>query len=549
MTMTSVNTAQSRSTAAARTTPPWLWAWLGGYLLASMPLEISLLHFLTVTYFGQGGTLSEVSGSGIVTVERLSLISSLLIYVVILSGAVAALFPHLRGRWVEWRFKLARDDRPVMAEMQQFVSSHDPSISLRITIRSDQMARLYPVGWRSARIAVFRPLPALWRRDREAAEAILLHEVAHRRQGDQLIAGLGSPFVMLMRLWVPAYLLLVLIPALVYLAASGGIAAQFIAVSSITQVGVIPGQVFLPVTALWLAELGADQLAAQAIGSDAVRHALQATEGSRASLVARALALLSHPPRRLRLRLATARPGATAALVAVWPAALVVWLLVLPLAIEVLALFLLGFPVGQVGPLLRAATPTVLAYGRPLAIATAVLLLAWPVLAYPWERLWSAAPRPSHRLPWWPYLAAAILPVAMLAVSLVPLKGSLPGPSTGLTTPQLLTEPCEQFTSWQLGEGGAAESTVETDINQLPINATSIAATTAQKLDSAIRAALDDPPPGAARSPYTQAMADFEDTVTDLQHGNGSAANTAINNGLSRFFAASKLLTTQCSVP
>ena len=168
-----------------------------------MPQEISLLHFTIVTYFGHESALPGIAGPGLVTVERLSLIFDLVIYTVIVAGAVAALVPHLRGRWVEWRFKLASDDRPIMTDMQRFVSSYDPSISLRVTIRSDQMARIYPVGWRSARIAVFRPLPALWRRDREAAQAVLLHEVAHRRQADQLIVGLGSPFVMLMRIWVP----------------------------------------------------------------------------------------------------------------------------------------------------------------------------------------------------------------------------------------------------------------------------------------------------------------------------------------------------------
>jgi len=54
-----------------------------------------------------------------------------------------------------------------------------------------EMARIYPVGWRTARIAVFRPLPELWRRDRETAQAILLHEVAHRRHGHQFVVGLA----------------------------------------------------------------------------------------------------------------------------------------------------------------------------------------------------------------------------------------------------------------------------------------------------------------------------------------------------------------------
>jgi Zn-dependent protease with chaperone function len=540
MTMTAPSATRSGSAVTAPTAPPWLWVWLAGYLLAAMPQEISLLHFTAVTYFGHESLLlSEAVGTGFVTVGRLSLIFDLLIYAVIVAGAVAAMFPHLRGRWVEWRFKLASDDRPVMTEMQRFVSSHDPSISLRVTIRSDQMARVYPVGWRSARIAVFRPLPALWHRDREAAQAVLLHEVAHRRQGDQLIVGLGSPFVMLMRIWAPAYLLLVLIPAVVYLTVGGGSLAPFVVVPTVALAAVVPGVIFLPVTALWLAELGADRMAVQAIGSDALRQALGATAGSPASLVARALALLSHPPRRLRLRLAAARPAGMAGLVAAWPAALLVWLLVLPVALAVLVLLLVGFPAGLMETGLREATYTLLADGRPVVIATAILLLAWPVLAYPWERLWSSAPRPSRHQPWWPYLGAAALPIGILLVSLAPLRVSLP---TTLPTPQQPTGICAQFTSWELGRGQAEEEHIQTDIDQLLLGSTSITAAAAQQLDGQIRAALDNPPPGAARSSYTKAMTGYATAVTDLRAGNSAAADNAITSAADQALKAGTLL-------
>lgn len=538
--MTASSPARSRSAVTAGTMPPWLWVWLAGYLLATMPQEISLLHFTIVTYFGHESALPGIAGHGLATVERLSLIFDLVIYAVIVAGAVAALFPHLRGRWVEWRFNLASDDRPIMTEMQRFVSSHDPSISLRVTIRSDQMARLYPVGWRRARIAVFRPLPALWRRDREAAQAVLLHEVAHRRQGDQLIVGLGSPFVMLMRIWVPAYLLLVLVPVSVYLVSGGSVLAPFIAISSIMQAVLIPAEIFLPVTALWVAELGADQTAAHAIGSDAVRQALRATAGrSRASVLARALALLSHPPRRLRLRLAAARPAGTAGLVAVWPAALVAWLLVLPVALTVPALLLLGFPAGLMEAGLRAATHTLLADGRPVVIATAILLLAWPVLAYPWERLWSSAPRLSRHQPWWPYLAAAILPLGMLLVSVAPLQGSLP---TAVPTSQQPTGVCAQFSSWGLSGGPTEEVHVQADVSQLLLGSARITAAAAQHLDGEIRAALDNLPPGAARSFYTEAMTGYGTAIMDLQAGNSTAANKANANATDQLFKANTLL-------
>ena len=535
---TTFSAAQSRSAVAARSMPPWLWVWLIGYLLASMPQEISLLHSLIVTYFGHGSALSQAVCRGVVTVERLALIFDLLIYGVIVAGAAAAMFPHLRGRWVEWRFRLVSDDRPIMAEIQRFVNFHDPSVSLRLTIRSDQMARIYPVGWRGARIAVFRPLPALWRHDREAAQAVLLHEVAHRRQGDQLIVGLGSPFVILMRVWAPAYLLLVLSPAAVYLAAGGSTLAPLIAVSSVIEATVIPAGIFLPVTALWLAELGADQMAAHAIGPDAVRQALRATAGSRASLVARALALLSHPPRRLRLRLAAARPAGAAGLVAAWPVALAAWLLALPIALAVPALLLLGVPADLMETSLRVATHTLLADGRPVVIATAIVLLAWPALEYLWERLWSSTPRLSRHQPWWPYLAAASLPVAMLLASLVPVKVNVPGAVPGPPPP---TGICAQFTSWEHGRGQAEGDRVQVNVDKL-LGSPHITAAAAEQLDVEIRAALDNPPPGPVRSIYTEAMTSYRAAVTDLQAGNSTAGYNRVANAAGQALRAETLL-------
>lgn len=517
--MTLAGTAQGRSPVMARTTPPWLWVWLAGYLLGTLPLMISLLHFTITTYFGRESGPLTGSG-GFITVERLALIFSMLIYAAMLSGALAALFPHARGRWVEWRFKLAGDDRPVMAEMQQFVSSHDPSLSLRVTIRSDQMARLYPAGWHDARIAVFRPLPALWRRDREAAEAILLHEVAHRRQGDQLIVGLGSPFVMLMRMWAPGYLLLVLIPNAIYLASAGqGLHAMFFNSQDVTYATGIPGAVLLPVTALWLAELSADRVAGRAIGPDAVRRALQATAGARAPLAARTLALLSHPPRWLRARLAAPRRAGAAALVAVWPVALVLWLLVLPLALTAAALLLDGLAASEMGPGLKIGAHELLAYGRPLAIATALVLLAWPAAEHSWQRLWSAPLHTSQRQPWWPCLTAAVLPVALLVLSLVPIQGS------GVTS-LVPSAACQPFISWIDGTGATQQAAIE----ELLSGSAGMTAATTRQADSEIQAALDNPPPGTAGSTYAKAMTELRTAVSDQQAGDTTAGlNTEIN--------------------
>ena len=301
--------------------------------------------------------------------------------------------------------------------MQDFVARYDPAIRLRAVARDDQMARIYPVSWRTARIAVFRPLPELWRRDREAAQAVLLREVAHRRHGDQLVVGLGSPLVWLMRIWVPAFVVLALTPVVVYAALGGGLLTQAVAGQGAWPLLQPIGLLILPVTALWLAELDADLDAARVLGAEPVRRALQATGGSRL------LGLLSRPPRRLRLRNAATRPTGSFALLAAWPTALAVQLLVI-IAGAAVAYLLISQSLADTGRDLLAGTHQFLRSNQVLVIAAIIVLLLWPLLARPWDRLWSGGPGPDGRQPWRPYLAAAVVPVALLALSLAPLPAS-----------------------------------------------------------------------------------------------------------------------------
>lgn len=442
-----------------------------------------------------------------------------------------------------WRFKLAPyDQRVVMTEMQRFVEAYDPSIRLRVSLRADQMARIYPVGWRSARIAVFRPLTVLWHRDRRAAQAILLHEVAHRRHGDQLIMGLGSPFVWLIRIGAPAYLLLSLIPATVYLGTGGGMASF---ATGAPDAALIPATILLPVTALWLAEFHADQQAAQAIGPDALRRALLSASGPRASLAARAIALLSHPPRRLRLRRAAAPPSGAVALMAVWPAALAALFLLL-LGMDTLGVPWSSFTRRIADVFLKSAVHALAAEGRPVLIVTAVVLLAWPALTALWERLWSSGPRPGRNPPWWPYLATACLPIGLLLLSLAPRQvNSDEAVQFGLTAGP--RRACSPITGWALGGGIGRTTVAQAAFIQL-IRAMQagdnkrLIAADARLLDAEVRAALANPPPGAARSSYTEAMTGYRTAAQEFMHGDIPAGKKTTGEATRAFLRYDKVL-------
>jgi Zn-dependent protease with chaperone function len=525
--------------------PPWLWLWLVGDLAVLIPAEVSNERHQLALYTGHGEIAPQVTVGTPYALLLLFTILSGLTCAIFAAGVIATMFPQLRGRRVERHLGPtpagADDDGAVLAEMQLFVGQHDPSIRLRATARNDQMARIYPVGWRTARIAVFRPLSELWRRDREAAQAVLLHEVAHRRHGDLLITGLASPLVWLMRIWVPAFVVLALAPVVVYAALSGGLLAQAVTGQGALQLLQPVGLLILPVTALWLAELDADLVTARVLGAEPVRRALEAARGARGPVGARLLELLSRPPRRLRLRYAASRPAGTFALLAAWPAALIAELLVI-IAGAAVAYLLISQSLPDTGRDLLAGTRQFLLSNQILIIAAIILLLLWPLLARPWDRLWSGWPGPDGRQPWRPYLAAAVVPVALLALSLAPLPASY---ARHGATPAS----CSRLLAWRSGPGFGDKVQAETDLDKLLAARTPADARNAfDALMAATAAGLHLPPPGAARGGYVTALTDFRTAGLDLRDNNVNAALLLTENGITADQKATAILTSQVAL-
>ncbi|MEV5750656.1 hypothetical protein AB0L00_22780 [Actinoallomurus sp. NPDC052308] len=197
-------------------TPPWIWLFLIGYLAIGVPDSIGAWHRQLADYSGHGSVSPALTSLASFTLLKIFAAVELLPVAFLTAGVAGVALPAVRARWVERRSGLVPDDRPVMAEMRRFVQAYAPGVELRATLRPGRLARVYPVGLRRARIAVFQPMAALWRRDRAAAQAVLLHEIAHVRQRDHLIVGLGSPFPWLVRVWAPAFLLAEILPATIF---------------------------------------------------------------------------------------------------------------------------------------------------------------------------------------------------------------------------------------------------------------------------------------------------------------------------------------------
>jgi Zn-dependent protease with chaperone function len=467
---------QARTWAPAGALPPWQWLWLALYLV-NVPALVEGWRQLVAVIAGADPLYPELVGTPSLTLFRLFSVVQLLPPLALFCGVVIAFLPWARAAWVQWRFGLRADDRPLVREMQAFVDGYAPGLRLRVNLmRSDRVVRIYPTGWRTARIAVFAPLAKLWRGDPVAAKTLLLHEIAHYRNGDQLIVGLGSPFVFLVNVWLPSFVLAGLLPLGILFAQDYPTAAPLTAQVAllVTQ---IPRLLLLPVAGLWLAELAADRYVLDLGGAAPLTRCVASAGRARGRWWRLgALARLSHPPRWLRRRACRPTEPGDAGLLAVW-SLLPLGVLALALAGGILGWRLLDYPWDQIGAAAFVNSRSFLIDAIPTWTLALAFIALWPVLSRAWTWLWArelpARPTPPART----YAAAAVVPATLLVATLV-LAGctSMTGrpvaatrltttTETTTTTPTTTTtEPAETTT-----EPSQETTTTEPEVDDEPV--------------------------------------------------------------------------------
>lgn len=421
--------APPATTPGSRTTrlwgpPPWLWL-----TLALFGIQVPFLVDWLVWAASWSGTQHGRSPA-LLTVLALTLVQ-LLPVVFLLAGALSVVPPQPRTRWVEWRYKLKPPDHEpdgtphVYDQMRRFLTDQAPGTELRVTVRRDLLARVYPGGWRTTRVGVFSPLISLWERDREAAEAVLLHEIGHLRYGEQHVAGLGSPFTGLVRAWPYVFAVFGLLP-MALLLASGSATAALMSAQIVLVVLSVPKVLLIVVSALWSAELTADRYAA----GTAVPTAQQRVLNALAQSPRDALARLYHPPVRMRLWFTarTEQPVAQLLLVLLWPAAVLAENL-LDLFGAALAHRLLGDSSADDAAWRAVSLAHEQLTSGPTWWAMLVVLAVWPLLAGLWPRLWGWRGRAVGTLSPAVYATSALLPMLVLVLGLLP-TGPKPGESS-----------------------------------------------------------------------------------------------------------------------
>ncbi|MFE6745117.1 hypothetical protein ACFVGM_04630 [Kitasatospora purpeofusca] len=431
--------------------PPWLWL-LVGFYLSRLPGTVTWWTAQAKDLLGLGAYSEQVAGTGGFRALLALSVAQLAPTAFLLAGILALPLPRLRCRFTEWRHGLRRPlPGEPFTEIQRFLAERAPGVELRVSAtRSDLTARVYPAGPRATRIAAFVPLTVLWRRDRAAAETLLLHELGHHRNGEQHVAGLGSPFVALLRSWPYVFALCGLLPAGLLLV-SGEPSAHLMFAQVVLVVLRVPEVLLLPVGALWSAELAADRHAAAARGGAELLRVLDAIEEADAGR----LAALHHPPARLRRWFAHrgGNPRAQLLLVSLLPLALLADLL-LTTAGATVAYRLLDVPWGRAaGRALTLAEHQVT--GGPEWWAVLAVLAAWPLLAPLRPRIRAPHGRPGGHpddtLSPRPYATAALVPALVLAVGLAPWGSTAdpvaattrPGPTASAGPPPLPLDPLD----------------------------------------------------------------------------------------------------------
>ena len=322
--------------------PPWLFLWIIFFLISVPSLLSRSLYSVCSTL--QGTSQTDVYGTSLAPLLAIPAILEFATLLALVLGICAVFLPRRRALYVENEnnlkdVELSSDS---LKEIKDFIHGVDSSIRIKSNLTSfAEYAFVYPLGFGSFAIAITGGLVKLWNKDRQQAEAILLHEIAHCQNGDALVVGAGSFLERFIRYWWLLAIAFFIIPV-VFVAID--LFSNIFALGLFSYIGIIfaglvssilglllwsSSLLVVPIAAIWSTEFAADTAALN--GRPAGLRAALVEEGRRPNWRDWLLRRISHPPQLLRAAF-VARSNK------VWPMVLI--LLLLPLA-YILQFFLL----------------------------------------------------------------------------------------------------------------------------------------------------------------------------------------------------------------
>ena len=395
------------SRAPSGAVPPWMMFWIASTLVLTVPGQLSGWWDVLLDLLGIRSPPAVGHGDSVLRlVDVADLVPALLVFTALAAVCAAP----LRGRLIQWQYGLSDTSRSaVFGDITEHVHGYAPGGEVRRTTRPGRLAFVYPCGFRRAGLAVCPGLIVLWNTDREAATAVIHHELSHCRQGDQLILGTLSPFGAVLRRMVWIIVVFIVIPVSIswvaettdFLRAVGpaGVSHKVsqlatevrgLALLAVAEIAYVLAAVTMPIAASWSAELAADHEAGAVRSASLRALAGRVREGTPGWLRSRII----HPPTALRRGLlAAGRSTRTLTAVAVYPAAWLVQLLWLLVAASAAYL--------QQGMRFPEFLPTqwdnvqIWAHSRwPIWTAALVVVLVWPAAGRLWRRVFAPAARP-----------------------------------------------------------------------------------------------------------------------------------------------------------
>jgi hypothetical protein len=314
----------------------------------------------------------------------------------LLMGLVTVCYPQLRRWWVERRYRLQWPipPTPSVVEMTAFVQHYAPHLAVKVNPRSSEtMAFVYPSGYREATVALFVPIMKLWRSDRQAAEAVLLHEIAHYCRGDLFVIGAGSMLEPVLK-----YLLLghVIVQLLIFVITVNYFATfeyfttmQWLLLATLVSLVRFVRPLIMPLTAIWSAELNADRYACDQQKTSRGIHRGLSTTVSKLLVWQKLVFLVAHPPYRLRRWISNhADAFGLSVLLLLFPLAYIFRLLTLH-AESIVRYTAISMSTDEIWHASLQNTVQFIVTGFPIWLVITIILLLWPVLLTYWEHLFT----------------------------------------------------------------------------------------------------------------------------------------------------------------
>lgn len=181
--------------------PPWLYFWMVMWLVFVPPTLIPKWNAVRDIIVAEETYNTKMMELGIVTTpvdvrnHYTGLIVENISIFILLASILWSLAWRFRMQSLQRRHGFLRPEpeSAICADGIRLLRQMAPRTEVYCNWNLSRLtAYVIPTGWLSSGVVLFGGFAKLFRKDRPAADAILMHEVAHLRRGDYRVVGMGD---------------------------------------------------------------------------------------------------------------------------------------------------------------------------------------------------------------------------------------------------------------------------------------------------------------------------------------------------------------------